>query len=96
MDVLDLDAVEVCADRLSGGDLGHRAVERAVPGLVLPGVTRLAGLRGDVAILTDLDGAVGDLRLGCRCPTRHGRRNTEDRGGQEHRDERERSQGHAP
>ena len=50
--------VEVGAHRFGRGHLGHRAVERPVPCRVLRGMARPAGLRRDVAVLCDRDGAM--------------------------------------
>ena len=63
---VDPHAVEVGADGVGGGDLGHRPVVRPVPALVLRRVAGPAGVRRHVAVGGHPDGAVGDLRFGDR------------------------------
>ena len=61
---VDHDRVEVGPDRLRRRHLGHRPVERRIPGCVLRRMARPAGLRGNVAVLGYRDWPVLDRRFG--------------------------------
>ena len=86
VDRVDPHAVEVGADGVGGGDLGHRPVVRPVPALVLRGVAGAAGVRRHVAVGGHLDGTVDDLRFRDRPVGGQGQGGAEPGRGGEHQD----------
>ncbi len=52
-------AVEIALDGVGRGEGGHGAVVGVVPGIVFGRMTGAAGIGGDIAVLLDLQGAVG-------------------------------------
>ncbi len=73
-------AVEVGSDRVWSSHLGHRPVERAIPGLVLGWMTGATGVGRDVPVRGNFDGAVRDLRFWSWAATREGEEHSESQG----------------
>ena len=92
VDRVDPHAIEVGADGVGRGDLGHRPVIRPVPRRVLGRVARPARIRRHVAAAGHLDRSIDDLRFRDRAAGGDGQPDPQAGRGDEDQDRRERAE----